>query len=154
MVELHPPWILGHFQMLQTFANVSKHYKTFADLNCPDQLTLANVKNVCSIWKWPRCVSCMRGDIQWQVLQMGTSRGPCPREVPVRATHHWILPRVRETHLVLYLLYDIIPSLRWFSSYSTTKNTRNWWDNETASVHNALTTGTDGYPRELCSFLA
>ena len=28
---------------------------------------------------------------------------------------------------------------RWFSSYSTTKNTRNWWDIEAASLHNALT---------------
>ena len=72
-----------------------------------------------------RCSTHSRGDIWWQVVRTGTARG-----------RHQISPWECEEHLVLYLLYDIIPFWRSFSSYSTTKNTRIWWDFEAASVDN------------------
>ena len=36
--------------MPQTFANVSKRYKTFADLNCPDQQRLQHLKVVAIVF--------------------------------------------------------------------------------------------------------
>ena len=92
-------------------------------LSWPDLLLLSHSL----LWdtERTRCSSHTRGDIWWQVVRTGTSR---PQEVPVRTTRHQISPWVRKEHLVLYLLYDIIPFPRRSSSYSTTKNTGNWWD--------------------------
>ncbi len=73
------------------------------------------------------------------MISNGRSHGRVPWE------RHRIAPQVHDEHLVLYLLYDIISFPRWFPSYYTTKNTRNWWDIEATCLHNEWTTGMDGY---------